>query len=192
MQEAMAAVMRPLPRALREHLDAHSVDVALFLPSWLLTAFAGDFPPQFTARLLDAMLVRGWRGVLVNVASSLLVIARHQLLALEGQERMLAVIKVRAEGPPVAVPLLTCASPAQECAHACRAACALPAAALHHPCATEQRRARAGGNACAAAGAAARDHDVRAAPADARQGAAAQYQPAPRHGRKQPPADAHE
>ena len=84
MQEATAAVMRPLPRALREHLDAHSVDVALFLPSRLLNAFAGPFPPRFTARLLDAMLVPGWRGVLVNVASSLLVIARHQLLALSG------------------------------------------------------------------------------------------------------------
>ena len=58
LQELMDRVGDKLPAALRAHLEACQTPLSMFLPAWLLTAFAGDFPLCFAARVLDIMLAQ--------------------------------------------------------------------------------------------------------------------------------------
>jgi hypothetical protein len=41
---------------LNRHLESCGVVPMLFASSWLMTAFAADFPVSFSARIMDAML----------------------------------------------------------------------------------------------------------------------------------------
>lgn len=45
-----------MPRQLGRHMEMHGALPVLFVSSWLLTAFAADFPLSFTARIMDAIL----------------------------------------------------------------------------------------------------------------------------------------
>ena len=45
-----------MPRQLGRHMEMHGALPVLFVSSWLLTAFAADFPLSFTARVMDAIL----------------------------------------------------------------------------------------------------------------------------------------
>jgi hypothetical protein len=95
MQENMQLVFANLPSELQDHLSMLGVSPSMFLPPWLITVFAADFPLSFSGRLLDIMLAEGWRRILINTAASLLTVAMESLLAADSMEAALNVLKVR-------------------------------------------------------------------------------------------------
>jgi hypothetical protein len=95
MQENMQLVFANLPSELQDHLSLLGVSPSMFLPPWLITVFAADFPLSFSGRLLDIMLAEGWRRILINTAASLLTVAMESLLAADSMEAALNVLKVR-------------------------------------------------------------------------------------------------
>lgn len=96
LQENMALVYAHIPTDLRAHLENLGVAPSMFLPPWLLTVFAADFPLSFAARLVDIMLADGWQRILINTAASLLTVAKDALMAARHMEAALNVLKVRA------------------------------------------------------------------------------------------------
>lgn len=94
----MDAVVLSLPDELQTHLKKCGVVRSMFLPAWIMTVFAADFHPSVTGRLLDVMLVAGWRVPLQSVATSMIVVAGDWLLKAEKMERIVDVIKVCCAG----------------------------------------------------------------------------------------------
>ena len=94
MQEVMEAVMLSQTDELRMHLDKCGAVRSMFLPAWIMTAFAADYHPSVTGRLLDVMLVAGWRAPLQWAATSLILVAGDWLLKVEKMERIVDIIKV--------------------------------------------------------------------------------------------------
>ena len=68
---------------------------ALYVPSWLLTIFASEFPAPFSARLIDAILVCGWERPLMRMAATFMQYLEPRLLKLQNMEDILFAIKVR-------------------------------------------------------------------------------------------------
>jgi hypothetical protein len=90
----MELVLERVRPELKIHLSRLGVSPSMFLPPWLLTVFAADFPLSFSGRLLDIMHTEGWRRILINTAASLLTVATESLLAAETMEAALNVLKV--------------------------------------------------------------------------------------------------
>ncbi|PSC75797.1 TBC1 domain family member 1 isoform A [Micractinium conductrix] len=56
LQVRLWQLSKLLPPRLAAHLEAHTVLPVLYASSWLLTAFAADFPLHFAGRLVDVLL----------------------------------------------------------------------------------------------------------------------------------------
>lgn len=55
-QARLWQVGRLMPQRLARHLEEHSAIPVLYASSWLLTAFAADFPIFFASRVMDVVL----------------------------------------------------------------------------------------------------------------------------------------
>ena len=55
-QARLWQVGRLMPQRLARHLEAHCAIPVLYASSWLLTAFAADFPIFFASRIMDVVL----------------------------------------------------------------------------------------------------------------------------------------
>ena len=55
-QARLWQVGRIMPARLAAHLEAHCAIPVLYASSWLLTAFAADFPLFFSSRVMDVVL----------------------------------------------------------------------------------------------------------------------------------------
>lgn len=90
----MEAVLLSQSDDLRMHFQKCGVFRSMFLPNWIMTAFSADFHPSVTGRLLDVMLIVGWRQPLETVATSLILVAEDWLLKASKMEVIIDVFKV--------------------------------------------------------------------------------------------------
>jgi hypothetical protein len=95
----MDEIVGNLSQELQGHLQNYGVSKSMFLPSWIMTVFAADFHPSVTGRLLDIMLVVGWREPIVRVATALIAVAEEWLLQVHKMEGIVDVLKVLACTP---------------------------------------------------------------------------------------------
>ena len=86
-------LLRARPK-LHNHLEVLQVDVSLYATPWIVTIFAASFPLGFVVRVLDLVFLQG-KGVLVNVAISLLDKIEDSLLAAESLEQAMAIFKTQ-------------------------------------------------------------------------------------------------
>lgn len=91
----MEAIMLSQSDELRMHFEKCGVARSMFLPAWIMTVFSADFHPSVTGRLLDVMLIVGWRAPLQSAATSLILVAEDWVLKAQNMERIVDVIKVR-------------------------------------------------------------------------------------------------
>lgn len=61
-----------LPGRLAAHLEAAGCLPVLYLPQWLLTAFASSYPLVFAARLVDVILADSFAEPMMKVLRTLL------------------------------------------------------------------------------------------------------------------------
>lgn len=56
-----------MPRHLARHMDQHCAIPVLYASSWLLTAFASDFPIFFSSRVMDIILADRYLEAMMKV-----------------------------------------------------------------------------------------------------------------------------
>lgn len=86
--------MGNLPSSLHTHFLNHGVVRSMFLPSWLMTVFSADFHISVSGRLLDIMLVEGWRRPLLATAATFIKVSQPWLEQMKKMESLLDVLKV--------------------------------------------------------------------------------------------------
>ena len=91
----MDHVIGNLQDSLRLHLINCGVARSMFLPSWLMTVFSADYHISVTGRLLDIMLVQGWRGPLLATATAFIAVSQPWLEQMKCMESIVEVLKVR-------------------------------------------------------------------------------------------------
>jgi hypothetical protein len=87
-------LLRRRSPALAAHLAAHDVAPVIFASAWFLSLYAAEFPPAFTARIIDVALAERSSAVALRVALGLLDAAEEALLALGNFEALVIYIKV--------------------------------------------------------------------------------------------------
>ena len=70
MQARLWQVGKLMPRGLSRHMEAHLVTPMLFCSSWILTAFAADFPIFFSSRVMDVVLADRYLEPIMKVGST--------------------------------------------------------------------------------------------------------------------------
>eukprot|EP00930_Biecheleria_cincta_P048213 TRINITY_DN33562_c0_g1_i1.p1 TRINITY_DN33562_c0_g1~~TRINITY_DN33562_c0_g1_i1.p1 ORF type:complete len:577 (-),score=109.32 TRINITY_DN33562_c0_g1_i1:21-1703(-) len=80
VQDRLWQALRADRPCLAEHLDALGVDLNLFLPRWLTTAFSGVLSVPATVRLWDHILGEGGHGAALRLALALVLRAEKGLL----------------------------------------------------------------------------------------------------------------
>jgi hypothetical protein len=95
MQELMESVVKAQSDELQAHLEKCGVVRSMFLPAWIMTVFSADFHPSVTGRLVDVMLVEGWRPPLKAVATALILVAEDWMLKAHKMEVVVDIIKVQ-------------------------------------------------------------------------------------------------
>ncbi len=60
-----------MPRHLARHMDQHCAIPVLYASSWLLTAFASDFPVFFSSRVMDIILADRYLEAMMKVRGAL-------------------------------------------------------------------------------------------------------------------------
>eukprot|EP00892_Ulva_mutabilis_P011971 jgi/Ulvmu1/9146/UM005_0244.1 len=101
LQSSMDSVMGCLPASLQAHFLNCGVVRSMFLPSWLMTVFSGDFHISITGRLLDIMLVEGWRRPLLATATTFITVSQPCLEQMKRMESMVEVLKVQLPALPI-------------------------------------------------------------------------------------------
>lgn len=90
----MESVLLAQSKELQLHFHKCGVVRSMFLPTWIMTVFSADFHPSVTARLLDIMLVSGWRAPLASMSASLILVAGDWLLKAQNMENIVDIFKV--------------------------------------------------------------------------------------------------
>ncbi|KAK9839167.1 hypothetical protein WJX74_010845 [Apatococcus lobatus] len=83
-----------MPHQLGRHMEMHGALPVLFVSSWLLTAFAADFPLSFTARIMDAILADSYVEPVMKVVMGVLKACEDRLLAMGDMEEMVDFLKM--------------------------------------------------------------------------------------------------
>lgn len=94
LQSSMDNVMGNLPSTLQQHLLNCGVVRSMFLPSWLMTVFSVDLHISVTGRLLDVMLVEGWRRPLLATAATFITVSQPWIEQMKRMESVVDVLKV--------------------------------------------------------------------------------------------------
>jgi Rab-GTPase-TBC domain len=94
MQELMESIVQSQSDELQMHFEKCGVVRSMFLPAWIMTVFSADFHPSVTGRLLDVMLVVGWRPPLKAAATALIQVTGDWLLKAQKMEIIVDIIKV--------------------------------------------------------------------------------------------------
>lgn len=69
LQARLWQVGRLLPRGLAQHMELQGALPVLYASSWLLTAFASDFPLFFASRVMDVILADCYLEPMMKVLS---------------------------------------------------------------------------------------------------------------------------
>ncbi|CAD7696907.1 unnamed protein product [Ostreobium quekettii] len=79
---------------LHAHLEAHGVPALMYCSQWLLTVFSCPFPPAFSARVMDIMLLEGNDDCLLRTAISVMANCCEELVDIDDFEEIISVLKV--------------------------------------------------------------------------------------------------
>lgn len=85
-------LQRHLPR-LSRHLAHNGVPCVLYASQWLLTIFACPFPVDFTARLIDVMLLERTDCIMMQTAMAIMAECEESLLRLDDFEDIITLLK---------------------------------------------------------------------------------------------------
>ncbi|KAK9907622.1 hypothetical protein WJX75_007138 [Coccomyxa subellipsoidea] len=77
-----------MPRHLARHMDQHCAIPVLYASSWLLTAFASDFPIFFSSRVMDIILADRYLEAMMKVVVGILKACEKRLLPMTDMEKM--------------------------------------------------------------------------------------------------------
>ncbi len=66
-----------MPRNLARHMEEHCAIPVLYASSWLLTAFASDFPIFFSSRVMDIILADRYLEAMMKVCLCAIVHTQH-------------------------------------------------------------------------------------------------------------------
>lgn len=84
--------------ALLEHLESHGVVSVLFAAQWFLTAFSCPFPPAFSSRVIDIMLVEDSDAIMQRAALAVMAECAADLMQLDDFEEIITFLKMQLAG----------------------------------------------------------------------------------------------
>ncbi|BDA47761.1 probable TBC1 domain family member 1 at N-terminal half [Coccomyxa sp. Obi] len=88
LQARLWQLGRIMPRNLARHMEEHCAIPVLYASSWLLTAFASDFPIFFSSRVMDIILADRYLEAMMKVVVGILKACEKRLLAMTDMEKM--------------------------------------------------------------------------------------------------------
>ncbi|KAK9820411.1 hypothetical protein WJX72_010036 [[Myrmecia] bisecta] len=94
LQVRLWQIGKLMPPQLAHHMEMHGALPVLYASSWLLTAFASDFPLSFASRVMDVILTDNYTAAMMKVVLGILRHCEAALLAMTDMEQMVDYLKM--------------------------------------------------------------------------------------------------